>query len=164
MKIDEMNLTVDELDALCCLYMDCKLSVLEEKELEYILTHSSLTSELITEVRSLMSIQLIPQAHKQIQKTKFWNLKYVSGIAASIAILLSVALYYTSPRSANLSDNDSNVYIVAYSYGERLSDKEAISATNHAIAKADSLMNLASLIERDYMLRANNIINETINN
>ncbi len=45
MKTDEMNLTVEELEELCRLYMDCKLSVMEEKELEYVLsqTHSDLS-------------------------------------------------------------------------------------------------------------------------
>ncbi|MCM1518356.1 MAG: hypothetical protein NC117_06930 [Pseudoflavonifractor sp.] len=164
MKTDELNLTIEELDELCRLYMDCKLSVLEEKELEYILTHTSMTSEQIAEVRVLMSIPSLPQTHEPIHKTKFWNWRYVSGIAASVAILLSVALHYTFSHSAKPSDVNSDVYVVAYSHGARLSDKEAASANNLAMAKADSLMNLASLTEREYMLKANDIINETLNN
>ncbi len=168
MKTDELNLTVKELDELCRMYMDCKLSVLEERELEYILSHSSFTSESIAEVRSLMNIQLLTQPKKPISKTRSWNWRYVAGIAASIAILLSVAIYSMSystlHRNDNLYGDNSNIFVAAYSHGERLNHKEAISATNLAMAKADSLMNLASLTERDYMLRANDIINETFNN
>lgn len=164
MKTDELNLTVKELDELCRLYMDCRLSVLEERQLEYILSRSSLTSESIAEVRSLMDIQLLNKYENTIHKTRYWNWRYVSGIAASIAILLSVAIYSTSHRNDNLYGDNPNIYIAAYSHGERLNHKEAISATNLAMAKADSLMNLASLTERDYMLRANDIINETFNN
>ncbi len=45
-----------------------------------------------------------------------------------------------------------------------MSDKAAVAATNIAMEKADSLMNLALLTEREYMLKANDIINETNSN
>lgn len=164
MKTDVWNLTVEELDELCRLYMDCKLSVLEEKELEYILSRTEFTSPSIAEVKSLMNIQLLPRSYNATRKTKFWNWTYASGIAASFTVILSVALYFTTPRNSNMSDNNSNVYIAAYSHGERLNGNKAVIATNLAMAKADSLMNFASLAEREYMLRANDIINETLNN
>lgn len=164
MKTDELNLTAEELDELCRLYMDCKLSVLEEKELEYVLSHTSLTSPSIDEVRSIMNIPAIARPYKASRKPKFRIWKFVSGIAASLAVILSVACFFLSSKTSNMSDSDTAVYIAAYCHGELLSDKEAVVATNIAIAKADSLMNLASLTEREYMLKANNIINETHNN
>lgn len=164
MKTDDLNLTVEELDELCRLYMDCQLSVLEEKELEYILSRTTLISESISEVKSLTNIQLMPRPHKTIRKTRFRAWKYISSIAASVAVILSVALYSTSSRNTSLSDVDSNVYIAAYSHGKRLSGNEAVEATNLAMTKADSLMNFAASTEREYMLRANEIINGTLNN
>lgn len=160
MKTEELNLTAEELDELCRLYMDCKLSVLEEKELEYILCRSSLTSPSIEEVRTLMDIQTLHRSHKATRKTRFWNWKHITGIAASIAVILSLTLYFTAPRTSE----NANAYVTAFSHGERLSDNEAITSTNLAMAKADSLMNLAKMTEYEYMLWADDIINETLNN
>ncbi len=166
MKTDELTLTAEEIDVLCRLYMDCKLSVLEEKELEYILCTTSLTSPSIDEVKSLMKLQLLPRSNKTtiIRTKKFWNWKYFAGAAAGFALVVSVALYIASPRTSSLYESNSKMYVAAYSFGKRLNHNEAVEANNLAMAKADSLMNYASLTESDYMIRANNIINETISN
>lgn len=164
MKTDKLTLTIEELDQLCRLYMDCKLSVLEEKELEYILCTTPLTSASIAEVKALMNIQVHPASDNGIRRKRFLNWKYVTGIAASIAVILTVTLHFTATRTSSLHDSNSNMYIAAYSSGKRLSDSEAVRATNLAMAKADSLMNYALLTEHEYMLRANNIIDETLNN
>lgn len=161
MKTDELYMTIEELDELCRLYMDCNLSVLEEKELEYILSQTTLTSPAIEEVRSLMRITAFNQRHVSPRKFNFRIWKYVSGIAASLAVVFSVGCYLFSPQSSGLTHTDSSVYITAYSHGERLSDKAAITATNSAMEKADSLINLALLTEREYIHKANDIINET---
>lgn len=164
MKTDKLTLTIEELDQLCRLYMDCKLSVLEEKELEYILCSTPLTSPSIAEVKALMNIQVLPGADNGIRKKRFLNWKYVTGIAASIAVILTMTLHFTATRTSSPYDSSSDMYISAYSSGKRLSDSEAVRATNLAMAKADSLINYASLTEHEYMLRANNIIDETLNN
>ncbi len=165
MKTDGLSLTTEELDVLCRMYMDCKLSVLEEKELEYILSTTTHTSASIAEVKALMNLQLLHKPDNVIRTKRIWSWRYVAGIAASIAVLLSVTLYFTAHQASSLSDVDSdNLYIAAYSHGTRLSDNEAIESTNLAMAKADSLINQAALIEHEYMLRANNIIDETMNN
>lgn len=164
MKTDELNLNIDELDKLCCLYMDCQLSVLEEKELEYILSLSSLTSPSIEEVRSLMMIPVPDTHHSTRSKANFRIWKYITGIAASLMLFFSVGYYFFSSRSSGLQDSDSTVYIAAYSQGERLNDKEAVSSTTTAMAKADSLIKLASLTEHEFMLKANEIINKTLIN
>lgn len=165
MKTDELNLTVAELEELCRLYMDCKLSVLEEKELEYVLSQTSLSSPSIEEVRSLMDIQVMPiRSSKPARSRRNWNWRFCSGIAASIAIFLSVAIYFFSPQE-NLPGNDgTTVYIAAYHEGHQLDEREAIASTNIAMAKADSLMQYAALTEREYLMRANDIISETSNN
>ena len=162
MKADEMNLTAEELDNLCRLYMDCKLSVLEEKELEYILTRTSLNSPSIDEVKALMNIQLLPRLEGRKHKFQLPSWKTIAGIAASIAILLSVAIYSISHPDSNVAGSTVTDYIAAYSHGKRLSDAQALSSTSRAIARADSLMELASLTEREYIQRADIIINETL--
>ena len=61
-------------------------------------------------------------------------------------------------------NNSSTVYIAAYFHGQKLNERDAIASTNIAMSKADSLMQYAILTEREYMLRANDIISETFNN
>ncbi len=164
MKKEDFNLTIYELDKFCRLYLDCKLSVLEEKELEYILSKTALSSPLIKEVRSLMKVHALELQYETPRKTNLRNWRLISGIAACLILIFSVGYYFFSSKSSDLSHSDSTIYIAAYSHGNRLSEKEAISATYSAMAKADSLMNLASLIERQDILKANDIINETLIN
>ncbi len=166
MKTDEMNMTVAELDELCRLYMDCKLSVFEEKELEYVLSQTSLTSPAIEEVRALMDIQVIPTCSlkKSARSNRNWNWRLYSGIAASIAIFISVAIFFVSPQERLPDNNGCTVYIAAYSHGQKLNERDAIASTDIAMARADSLMQFAALTERKYMMRANDIISETSNN
>lgn len=165
MKTDEINLTVAELEELCRLYMDCKLSVMEEKELEYVLSRTHLTSPSIEGVRSLMGIQVLPiHSSMRTKANRIWNWRLFSGIAASIAILISVAFYLVSPQENMPDYNGSTVYVAAYSHGQRLNERDAIASTDIAMARADSLMRYAALTERDYMMRANDIISETSNN
>lgn len=164
MMTHKFNLTVDELDQLCRLYMDCKLSVMEEKELEYVLTQSSLTSPSIDVVRSLMGVQAVRPSKIKPRSRRNWNWRSISGIAASVSIIISAAFYMSHRQDALHSTDESTVYIAAYSNGQHLNDGEAIVSTNIAMAKADALMDYASLAERDYMMRANNIISETFNN
>ena len=164
MQTDVMNFTVEELDELCRLYMDCKLSVLEEKELEYVLSHTSMTSQAIEEVRNLMRIQgRPPRSFQPDNVRRSWNWRLFSGIAASVAVMLSVAFYFISPQDSLHSPDSDAVYIAAYSNGQRLSGREAEVSTTMAMAKADSLMNYAYLVEHANMQKANEIISETFN-
>lgn len=162
MKTDEPNLTADELEELCRLYMDCRLSVMEEKELEYVLLRTSLTSQSIAEVMSLMGIQTVKRLSVQPKIRRNFNRRLFSGIAAGVAVILTAAFYLMVPQDSYSSDMDSAVYIAAYSHGQRLNGLEAEVATNNAMARADSLMSHACFTERDYMMKANDIISETL--
>ncbi len=164
MKTDELNLTIEELEELCHLYLECRLSVLEEKELEYVLTRTAADSPVIAEVRSLMSLQLLPPPANAAGRPGLLKFKFISGIAAAIAVILSLALFFTAPFDPAHSGGSPEVYIAAYSHGERLDGSSAVKSTDMAMAKADSLMQLAAVAEREYMLKADDIINETLNN
>lgn len=164
MKPDELNLTIEELDRLCHLYMDCRLTVLEEKELEYTLTHTTLTSPVIAEVRSLMSISTTTRPAILPRRRKMPDWRYIMGVAASVAVIISVAVYLHTYHTPSLSDGEPGEYIAAYSHGKRLNEVEAVKATDKAMAKADSLMNYAALVEHEYIIKAEDIITETFNN
>lgn len=169
----EQVLSVAELEELCRLYLDCKLSVLEEKELEYVLLHTSMTSPAIEDVRALMGAQTLtattamtPEAAKTEKPVKsrrnrsvLW--RFTTGVAASVTVLFALALCFMAPLKSDRHGNGRDVYITAYCHGEKLSGDEAVKSTDIAMAKADSLMNYAALMERDNLHRAENIISQT---
>lgn len=166
MKEHDVNLTLQETEQLCRLYMDCRLSVLEETELQYILGELPYSSPCIDEVRMLMGISITMNTKEHSKKRSGWfNRRTAIGIAASVAILFTVGVACflhipASPHSSLSNDNDP-VYITAYRHGKRLTGSEAFAVTNMASAKADSLMKYAALTERDYILKANDIITTT---
>lgn len=169
----EQVLSVTELEELCHLYLDCKLSVLEEKELEYVLSHTSLTSPAIEDVRTLMGAQTLTvktamtaeaaKTDKPVKprRNRFACWRFTTGIAASVTVLFALALCFMAPLKSGLHGNGQDVYITAYCHGEKLSGNEAVKSTDIAMAKADSLMNYAALMEQDNMLRAKHIISQT---
>lgn len=101
METKEM-LTLQEIEQLCRAYLDCSLSRLQEKELEFVLLCSDLTTPIITETRSVMGLSAL-MAHTKtnvIKKTKRRILKY-TGIAACIAMIaISAGYYFKRPQPA----------------------------------------------------------------
>lgn len=166
MKEQDIKLTLQETEQLCRLYMDCRLSVLEETELQYVLGKLPYSSPCIDEVRMLMGLQISQKALKSTKiKTRFWRGRYVISVAASFTILLVIGMsLFRNHSMKDRSDDSAHIYIETYSHGERLNRVEAIAATNVAMVKADSLMRYASLTDHDYIIKANNIISVTSNN
>lgn len=70
MKEHDVKLTLQETEQLCRLYMDCRLTVLEETELQYVLGRIPYSSPCIDEVRMLMGVSMPPKAFKT-PKRKF---------------------------------------------------------------------------------------------
>lgn len=169
MKEHEVKLTLQETEQLCRLYMDCGLTVFEETELQYVLGKIPYSSPCINEARMLMGVSMPSKVFKTSKKSfGFFRNKTVTSIAASFAIIFTLGIFLRLKLSENselpLSNSDDFVYIEAYSHGQRLSGNEVATATNIAMAKADSLMRYASLAERDYMMKANIIISATTDN
>lgn len=159
MNTDEIKMTVNELDELCRLYMDGRLSVLEEKELEYILTRTEETSPYIDDVRSLMDISVCVKKSgvKQVPRHSRWI--WISGIAASVAAMVCIVNIYSHSFESE-SQDESQFYAAAYIDGHRLDDNDAIVYNDIAMARADSLMNYADATERRCLVQAENIISQ----
>ena len=90
MKQKTRNMTVEEAEQLCRLYMDCQLSVLEETELEYVLMQSELDSPLLSETRALMGISRsvnLQAKKKRLFVTRGWR------TAACVAILIGCVAF-----------------------------------------------------------------------
>lgn len=100
------NLTIQELELLSQAYIDCHLSILQERELELVLISSDASSPLIDEARALMSIttrmaQISPKGnYRKKKKTRLILFKYGS-IAAAIAIIVISVIGFFQSDTAN---------------------------------------------------------------
>lgn len=162
MKERDSKLTLQETELLCSLYMDCKLSVLEETELQYVLSKTDYHSPLIDEVRTLMRIELSTanKTFEKVEPKKKWTWAkrtFYSGIAASIVILLGIGLstYHTSSTSHNSSAS----YYLAYANGHRLSDEEARLQIEADMRLADAFIREMTELEEQEKQMMDNFYN-----
>lgn len=156
MNIDELNMTVDELDELCRLYMDCKLSLLEEKELEYVLSQTSLTSISIQEVRNLTGIQALPRFSSKTIKKKYWNWKLNMGIAASIAILLGIGVTFLKTDNSKSSVSDS---CIVYVNGQKIHGDFAMAQIKSETRKAEDFISRMAEFEQEEQSKIEQFMN-----
>lgn len=140
MKDTDHNLTLQETEALCRMYLDCRLSVFEETELQYVLLHSAHRSPLIDDVRALMMIE------PSVARVKPKSYRLYFGIAASVALLLGIGIPLFINSSKSAADSDGTYYI-AYSHGRRLSDEEARRQAEAAIKESQEFMKEMAEIE-----------------
>lgn len=95
---NEKYLSKEETEKLCRLYMDCRLSLLEETELHYVLGFLPYSSPIIDEARTLMNISLscgigkkeegLNNFHERGKSLK----RRILLIAASVVLLLSIGI------------------------------------------------------------------------
>lgn len=137
MRESELNLTIEELETLCNLYMECKLTPLEEVELEFVLQNTNLQSPLITDVKKIMGleefkfIKSISQTRRNFRKNKW--IKLIPGIAASILIMALVSSYIIS--SYQISSSPETIYCRVYSNGHQIDYDEALEIANKNLEK-----------------------------
>lgn len=155
MKEHDIKLTLQETEQLCRLYMDCKLSVLEETELQYVLGKLPYSSPCIDEVRMLMGLSLKRSKIRKSVSSPYLRriMALTIGIAASIALLIGFFGY--DPESHNTPDN----YIIAYENGHRLSRHQAEAAVEASIEKAQALMNSARAFQQAEIAKQEYLIN-----
>lgn len=164
MKESDKIFTLQEIETLCQLYMECRLSVLEETELEYVLQNTSYTSPLVEDTRRLMALSrsiglpaVMPKRRRRVVR------RFVS--AACISLCLATVGYFLAVRQNNnpapFVVSEASEYMIAYRNGNKLDDKTAALAVNRAMIKADSLMQLAAEFDRQNLDKAQYIINST---
>lgn len=161
MKTEVLNMTVDELDILCNLYIECKLTVLEEKELEYVLSRTSLTSSSIEEVRSLIGIQTLTHTpSKPIRKRKIFDWRYAAGIAASVAILFSIGftvLRYDDSQSTVQAD------YIAYVNGQEIQGNAAKAHIESETRKTEEFLSRLAELEEEEQNKIEHFMNHQNN-
>lgn len=125
MKHPENQFTIEELEKLCQLYMDCQLSVLEEIELEYVLMQSDFDSPLINETKELMAVSRSFKLEASKPHKSIWS--WALRVAACAAIVLGAFALFQ-----HININRDNGNCIVYVAGKRVCAEEA-----HIIAEAD---------------------------
>ena len=159
MKEHDVKLTLQETEQLCRLYMDCRLTVLEETELQYVLGKMPYSSPCIDEVRMLMGVS-IPMNVKESSKKRFaWlNRKTAIGIAASVTILFAVGVALLNNRPVN--DNYSAGVYIAYANGHEVSQELSVQQVKSDMEQADEFLSHIAKLEAQEQKQVENFINQ----
>lgn len=156
MKEQDVKLTLQETEQLCRLYMDCKLSVLEETELQYVLGKLPYSSPCIDEVRMLIGLTVSKETSKSSKiKYGFWRSRSAISIAAFFTILLviGIALF------RNQSLKGQSMYI-AYADGHKVSQEQAIRQIEADMKTAEKFLNHIEELESQEQRMVDNFINQ----
>lgn len=173
MKDKDTILSLQETEELCRMYMDCQLSVLEEKELQYVLGKLPYTSPVIEEAREAMIAEgIVFGKNKTRKRTGFRWSRWASGIAASLAVLVTFSVIIgTQNREkgahepdvliTQTADSSSEEIVIAYEGGKKLSPAASEKAVNESLKKAEALMAMAKAREREDEIKQTYIMNLT---
>ena len=94
MKDKDKELSVEDLERLCNLYIECKLSVLEEAELYYVLLKTDKDSALINETRNIMRIErkVANSQAMNIRKKSLYKRFVFYGVAAVVIAVITITV------------------------------------------------------------------------
>ncbi len=129
------TLKLSEVEQLCRLYLDCRMTLLEETELEYLLTHTDFDSQLISEVREIMGVahklRLTPAMRARRKRRRPWVA--ITGAAACLALILG-----THSRSA--SEAASGADCIVYANGHQITGEAALDRAEADIERMERFM------------------------
>lgn len=167
MKDKDVELSVKELETLCTLYIECKMSVLEETELYYVLLKTDKESTIINETKEIMGLErkFIYSRPRVIPKKPFYKRIAFYGVAASIALVitLSIPLIFTNPTDENSNSNivSKQIECVVYSNGKRIVGDEALSIAQVNINKMNDFEKKIQLHIKSEQDKVENFMSKT---
>ncbi|MDE6270223.1 MAG: hypothetical protein K2M12_05135 [Muribaculaceae bacterium] len=127
MNNEQHKFTIAELEALSQAYLDCRLSRLQEKELELVLMNSDASSPVIDEARETMGIATLMESVKStpaLPRRKILRWINWCAAAACLTIVLGSALWFLRPDLGAAPAADDAQFVV-YVDGKRLSPEDA---------------------------------------
>lgn len=146
----EKYLSKEETEQLCLLYLECRLSRLEEVELEYVLGKLPYSSPIIEEVRALMSISLSSSMeitdNPAITKKKSQKdaARRILIAAASFLLLLSIGI----PTYIHFKQQ-SEIYCQVFAYGKKVGKEKAIAMAEEELQRIDQFFETMSDVESE---------------
>lgn len=150
MKESNDMLTLQEVEQLCNLYMECRLSVHEETELHYVLGKLPYTSPLIDDTRRLMALPYAMAIPKKKRKRRPWL--WATGSAASVAITIVLSTFFIPAQHDTAS-------CIAYVDGKRVTGSAADAIVAEHIAKTENFMKTIENINSREQEKVNYFLN-----
>lgn len=150
---EELNIT--ELEQLARAYLDCRLSLTEERELALLLFSTGASSALLDEVRAEMGVELLAGAmpFRRRRRLSPW----LTRVAACLVLLLSTAI------AIHLDNRHRRVpeYVCVIIDGRELTHDEAARAAAEIESSSLAMLHEAMNSEQDLSLRMMNEILQT---
>ncbi|MBR5030576.1 MAG: hypothetical protein IKT03_01135 [Muribaculaceae bacterium] len=138
MKPIDCIFTIEEVEKLCQLYLDCQMSILEETELEYVLMHFDFCTPLIDETKKLMMVSHSVKFDKK-QRKRSTFLGWSMSAAACLAMILGTIAFYRQSAKNNLN-GFSDDFCIVYVSGKRASHDDAQKIAEADVAKMQQFM------------------------
>lgn len=133
----DYQFTTEEVERLCELYLDCRLSILEEMELEYVLKHCDFDSPIVNETKEMMVVSRAIKLEAVRPHKSFWT--WSLRVAACVAIVLGVFAIF-NPVNTNENDDRCIVYVE----GKRASGEEAQKIAEADVAKMQQFIEVVN--------------------
>lgn len=142
-------LSIEETEQLCRLYMECRLTLLEEAELQYVLGLLPYSSPIIEEVRTLMNISLsceleCKKSQLRIPGKKKNFIRKALIVAASVVVLLSVGI----PIYLHFKQ-ESELYCQVFSNGQEVSRDKALAIAEGELERIDKFFEDMKSVESE---------------
>lgn len=165
MKTNE-QFSLQELETLARAYLDCRLSRLQEKELEYVLSFTGLSSEVIDEARESLGICSLISAAGNHEREKAHARKRPGvyfrkwgSVAASLVIITAAAVIFLSRRDGHSSFSGISGYSYVCIDGKEITghdaDRIADKSREESIAMMNSILEEAERQQEKDMLLIN---------
>ncbi len=141
-------LSMEETEQLCRLYMECKLTRLEEAELQYVLGMLPYTSPVIEEVRTLMNLSLSYEGNStdrllvNTHVKKKIKMRRLMLSAASIALILSIGI----PSFFHFT-RKSDYYCQVFTNGKKVGRDKALIIAESEVERIDRFFENMRTIE-----------------
>lgn len=166
------KLTKEELEILAQSYLDCTLSRLQEKELEWILLNTPISSPLIDDCRRVMGLEYLFDSstqsccnNKKPKALKRRKMIYRISVAATILIAITcsiILINHAQPDNVSPSTT-TDVDVTVYLDGEKLDHEaalsEALMTQQHSMSMIKEIKSDAQNIERTTFKEINEIQN-----
>lgn len=142
-------LSIEETEQLCRLYMECRLTLLEEAELQYVLGLLPYSTPIIEEVRTLMNISLsceleCKESQLKIPGKKKNFIRKALIVAASVVVLLSVGI----PIYLHFKQ-ESELYCQVFSNGQEVSRDKALAIAEGELERIDKFFEDMKSVESE---------------
>ena len=139
MKQTLEQISIEEAERLCQLYMDCQLSVLEETELEFVLSQAELDSPVIRDTRELMGIsRSVKFSNVTKHRATHRLLNRGLRVAACVIILLGCV---TILRNKLFTDDAECIVFVE---GHQVNTAQARNIAKSDVAKMEQFMQIVA--------------------